>query len=155
MGLLFKSIIIFQKNVDKRREERGAIERERSGGRRHYVGGRELDRRARRHRESARDRDRNKEDKSERERGKERERRYLPLHMAALLAHVHYVGATEQQGGQRRARTNLPLYKASLAHVSNNVGHEVDVCMWVRDYARRHCTRLRQNWRGRRENVRT
>lgn len=66
----------FQKNVDKRREERGASERERSGGRRHYVGGRELDRRARRHRESARDRDRdrNKEDRGDRDRGKDKER---------------------------------------------------------------------------------
>ncbi|XP_028027032.1 putative RNA-binding protein Luc7-like 2 isoform X2 [Bombyx mandarina] len=62
-----------KKTVDKRREERGASERERSSGRRHYVGGRELDRRARRHRESARDRDgRHKDD---RERGdKERDR---------------------------------------------------------------------------------
>ncbi|CAB3224207.1 unnamed protein product [Arctia plantaginis] len=59
-----------KKTVDKRREERGASERERSGGRRHYVGGRELDRRARRHRESARDRDRNKDS----ERNKESER---------------------------------------------------------------------------------
>ncbi|CAH0701200.1 unnamed protein product [Spodoptera exigua] len=62
-----------KKTVDKRREERGASERERSGGRRHYVGGRELDRRARRHRESARDRDRNKEDR-DRDR-KDRDRR--------------------------------------------------------------------------------
>lgn len=74
---------MLQKRVDKRREERGAIERERSGGRRHYVGGRELDRRARRHRETARERDRNKDtkekdDKNERgdrDRAKERERR--------------------------------------------------------------------------------
>ncbi|XP_075973541.1 putative RNA-binding protein Alsin2 isoform X2 [Anticarsia gemmatalis] len=69
-----------KKTVDKRREERGASERERSGGRRHYVGGRELDRRARRHRESARDRDRNKEsdrnerDRKDRDRDRERER---------------------------------------------------------------------------------
>ncbi|CAH1645498.1 unnamed protein product [Spodoptera littoralis] len=62
-----------KKTVDKRREERGASERERSSGRRHYVGGRELDRRARRHRESARDRDRNKEDR-DRDR-KDRDRR--------------------------------------------------------------------------------
>ncbi|XP_039753918.1 putative RNA-binding protein Luc7-like 2 isoform X2 [Pararge aegeria] len=71
-----------KKNVDKRREERGVIERERGGGRRHYVGGRELDRRARRHRETARerererDRDRNKErterDKERTDRDKER-----------------------------------------------------------------------------------
>ncbi|XP_013169350.1 PREDICTED: putative RNA-binding protein Luc7-like 2 isoform X1 [Papilio xuthus] len=52
-----------KKLVEKRREERGASERERGGGRRHYVGGRELDRRARRHRESARDRDRDRERK--------------------------------------------------------------------------------------------
>ncbi|XP_026724992.1 putative RNA-binding protein Luc7-like 2 isoform X2 [Trichoplusia ni] len=70
-----------KKTVDKRREERGASERERSGGRRHYVGGRELDRRARRHRESARDRDRNKEtdrdrdrERKDRDRDRERER---------------------------------------------------------------------------------
>ncbi|PZC86419.1 hypothetical protein B5X24_HaOG209138 [Helicoverpa armigera] len=63
-----------KKTVDKRREERGASERERSGGRRHYVGGRELDRRARRHRESARDRDRNKESDRDRDR-KDRDRR--------------------------------------------------------------------------------
>ncbi|CAG5050578.1 unnamed protein product [Parnassius apollo] len=73
-----------KKTVEKRREERGAFERERGGGRRHYVGGRELDRRARRHRESARDRDRERpkdgdrdkerERERERERGKERER---------------------------------------------------------------------------------
>ncbi|KAL0841263.1 hypothetical protein ABMA28_014985 [Loxostege sticticalis] len=73
-----------KKTVDKRREERGASERERGGGRRHYVGGRELDRRARRHRETARDRDRDrakdterdraKETDRERERGKDRER---------------------------------------------------------------------------------
>ncbi|KAG6445307.1 hypothetical protein O3G_MSEX003879 [Manduca sexta] len=68
-----------KKTVDKRREERGASERERSG-RRHYVGGRELDRRARRHRESARDRDRTKDDRDkdrergDRERDRERER---------------------------------------------------------------------------------
>ncbi|XP_059047059.1 putative RNA-binding protein Luc7-like 1 isoform X3 [Achroia grisella] len=66
-----------KKTVDKRRDERGASERERSGGggggRRHYVGGRELDRRARRHRETARDRDRNK-DSDRDQRGKERER---------------------------------------------------------------------------------
>lgn len=73
-------VFIFQKTVDKRREERGASERERSGGRRHYVGGRELDRRARRHRETARDRDRNKEsdrdrDRKDRDRDRERERR--------------------------------------------------------------------------------
>lgn len=58
-----------KKNVDKRREERGASERERGGGgRRHYVGGRELDRRARRHRETARERkdDRKDERKDER-----------------------------------------------------------------------------------------
>ncbi|CAH0579273.1 unnamed protein product [Chrysodeixis includens] len=70
-----------KKTVEKRREERGASERERSGGRRHYVGGRELDRRARRHRESARDRDRNKEtdrdrdrERKDRDRDRERER---------------------------------------------------------------------------------
>ncbi|CAG9584663.1 unnamed protein product [Danaus chrysippus] len=57
-----------KKTVDKRREERGASERERSSGRRHYVGGRELDRRARRHRETARDRDRGKERERERDR---------------------------------------------------------------------------------------
>lgn len=66
--------LILQRTVDKRREERGASERERTGGRRHYVGGRELDRRARRHRESARDRDRNKESDRDRER-KDRDRR--------------------------------------------------------------------------------
>ncbi|XP_072931977.1 putative RNA-binding protein Luc7-like 1 isoform X2 [Epargyreus clarus] len=65
-----------KKTVEKRREERGASERERSGGRRHYVGGRELDRRARRHRETPRDRDRDRARSKEqdRERGKERER---------------------------------------------------------------------------------
>ncbi|CAH2980275.1 unnamed protein product [Chilo suppressalis] len=64
-----------KKTVDKRREERGASERERGGGRRHYVGGRELDRRARRHRESARDRDRDRGKETDRaERGKDRER---------------------------------------------------------------------------------
>ncbi|XP_050683266.1 putative RNA-binding protein Luc7-like 2 isoform X2 [Leptidea sinapis] len=64
-----------KKTVDKRRDERGA-ERDRSGGRRHYVGGRELDRRARRHRETPRDRgDRDRERKeAERERGREREK---------------------------------------------------------------------------------
>ncbi|XP_045497129.1 putative RNA-binding protein Luc7-like 2 isoform X2 [Colias croceus] len=63
-----------KKTVEKRREERGA-ERERSGGRRHYVGGRELDRRARRHREVPRDRERkDNERERERERGRDRER---------------------------------------------------------------------------------
>ncbi|XP_038211993.1 putative RNA-binding protein Luc7-like 2 isoform X3 [Zerene cesonia] len=61
-----------KKTVEKRREERGA-ERERSGGRRHYVGGRELDRRARRHREVPRDRER-KDNERERERGRDRDR---------------------------------------------------------------------------------
>ncbi|XP_013199932.1 putative RNA-binding protein Luc7-like 1 isoform X2 [Amyelois transitella] len=64
-----------KKTVDKRREERGASERERAGGRRHYVGGRELDRRARRHRETARDRDRTKDgDRKDKERDRERDR---------------------------------------------------------------------------------
>ncbi|OWR49335.1 putative RNA-binding protein Luc7-like 2 isoform X1 [Danaus plexippus] len=63
-----------KKTVDKRREERGASERERSSGRRHYVGGRELDRRARRHRETARDRDRGKERERERDRPERPER---------------------------------------------------------------------------------
>ncbi|KAM3964495.1 putative RNA-binding protein Luc7-like 1 isoform 1-T1 [Aphomia sociella] len=73
-----------KKTVDKRREERGASERERGGGRRHYVGGRELDRRARRHRETARERERDRDAGRERtkeptadreqQRGKERER---------------------------------------------------------------------------------
>ncbi|XP_063380669.1 putative RNA-binding protein Luc7-like 2 [Cydia fagiglandana] len=74
-----------KKNVDTRREERGASERERGGGgggRRHYVGGRELDRRARRHRETARerrdDRDRDRKDdkreRGDRDRDRERER---------------------------------------------------------------------------------
>ncbi|XP_047529190.1 putative RNA-binding protein Luc7-like 1 isoform X2 [Vanessa atalanta] len=62
-----------KKTVEKRREERGASERERSGGRRHYVGGRELDRRARRHREAGRERDRDRG--KERERDRERDRR--------------------------------------------------------------------------------
>ncbi|XP_053607156.1 putative RNA-binding protein Luc7-like 1 isoform X3 [Plodia interpunctella] len=63
-----------KKTVDKRREERGASERERSSSRRHYVGGRELDRRARRHRETARDRDRAKDKERDRERDRDRER---------------------------------------------------------------------------------
>ncbi|KAL4713226.1 hypothetical protein ACJJTC_013156 [Scirpophaga incertulas] len=66
-----------KKTVDKRRDERGASERERGGGRRHYVGGRELDRRARRHRETARERDRDRErerSSKDSDRGKERER---------------------------------------------------------------------------------
>ncbi|XP_023941302.2 putative RNA-binding protein Luc7-like 2 isoform X2 [Bicyclus anynana] len=59
-----------KKTVDKRREERGVSERERSGGRRHYVGGRELDRRARRHRETARERDRERDrDRDRKDRG--------------------------------------------------------------------------------------
>ncbi|XP_034830904.1 putative RNA-binding protein Luc7-like 1 isoform X1 [Maniola hyperantus] len=63
-----------KKTVDKRREERGVHERERGGGRRHYVGGRELDRRARRHRETARERDRDRNDRNKErgERDKER-----------------------------------------------------------------------------------
>ncbi|XP_068631856.1 putative RNA-binding protein Luc7-like 2 isoform X3 [Battus philenor] len=63
-----------KKTVDKRREERGASERERGGGRRHYVGGRELDRRARRHRESARERDRTKDGERDKERERDRDR---------------------------------------------------------------------------------
>ncbi|XP_045772283.1 putative RNA-binding protein Luc7-like 2 isoform X2 [Maniola jurtina] len=58
-----------KKTVEKRREERGVIERERGGGRRHYVGGRELDRRARRHRETARERDRDRTNDRNKERG--------------------------------------------------------------------------------------
>ncbi|XP_046959925.1 putative RNA-binding protein Luc7-like 1 isoform X2 [Vanessa cardui] len=64
-----------KKTVEKRREERGASERERSGGRRHYVGGRELDRRARRHREAGRERDRDRGKERERDRDRERDRR--------------------------------------------------------------------------------
>ncbi|XP_045448622.1 putative RNA-binding protein Luc7-like 2 [Melitaea cinxia] len=65
-----------KKTVEKRREERGASERELRGGRRHYVGGRELDRRARRHRESTRERERDRDRGRERERAeRERERR--------------------------------------------------------------------------------
>uniref|UniRef100_A0A1E1WVF0 RNA-binding protein Luc7-like 2 n=4 Tax=Pectinophora gossypiella TaxID=13191 RepID=A0A1E1WVF0_PECGO len=65
-----------KKTVDKRREERGASERERGGsGRRHYVGGRELDRRARRHRESARDRDRGDRKDGDRDRKEDRDRK--------------------------------------------------------------------------------
>ncbi|GBP68523.1 Putative RNA-binding protein Luc7-like 1 [Eumeta japonica] len=63
-----------QKTVDKRREERGASERERGGERRHYVGGRELDRRARRHRESTRERDRDRDRDRDRERDRDRDR---------------------------------------------------------------------------------
>ncbi|KAJ2946058.1 hypothetical protein O0L34_g4977 [Tuta absoluta] len=70
-----------KKNVDKRREERGEKERERGSSRRHYVGGRELDRRARRHRETARDRgDRDRErkegdrDRERKDRDRERDR---------------------------------------------------------------------------------
>ncbi|CAK1547201.1 unnamed protein product [Leptosia nina] len=66
-----------KKMVDKRREERGA-ERERSSGRRHYVGGRELDRRARRHREVPRDRkdnDRERKDTDRDRKDGDRERR--------------------------------------------------------------------------------
>ncbi|XP_073945354.1 putative RNA-binding protein Alsin2 isoform X2 [Choristoneura fumiferana] len=63
-----------KKTVDKRREERGASERERGGGRRHYVGGRELDRRARRHRESARERDRTRDGDRDRERTRDGDR---------------------------------------------------------------------------------
>lgn len=94
-----------QKTVDKRREERGASERERTSGRRHFVGGRELDRRARRHRESARerdrdrnkdsdrnkdgDRDRNRDGERERDRGKDRERdrerRFVGCYIICLL----------------------------------------------------------------------
>ncbi|KAI5651877.1 hypothetical protein NE865_00214 [Phthorimaea operculella] len=71
-----------QKTVDKRREERGEKERERGSSRRHYVGGRELDRRARRHRETARDRgDRDRErkegdrDRERKDRDRERDRK--------------------------------------------------------------------------------
>ncbi|XP_048482784.1 putative RNA-binding protein Luc7-like 2 isoform X1 [Plutella xylostella] len=64
-----------KKTVEKRREERGAQQRERGGSRRHYVGGRELDRRARRHRENGRpDRDRRKDEK-DKERDKDRDKK--------------------------------------------------------------------------------
>lgn len=63
-----------KKTVEKRRSERGA-ERNRNGGsRRQYVGGRELDRRARRHRENTRERDRDRDRDRERK-PHERERR--------------------------------------------------------------------------------
>lgn len=70
----YKVLFSSQKTVDKRREERGAIERERSSGRRHYVGGRELDRRARRHRETARERDRDRGERERDRKSKERDR---------------------------------------------------------------------------------
>ncbi|XP_022130828.1 putative RNA-binding protein Luc7-like 2 isoform X1 [Pieris rapae] len=69
-----------KKTVEKRREDRGAERERSSGGRRHYVGGRELDRRARRHREVPRERkdDRERTDRDrgdrERDRGRDRER---------------------------------------------------------------------------------
>ncbi|XP_077293053.1 putative RNA-binding protein Alsin2 isoform X2 [Arctopsyche grandis] len=69
------------KNIDNRREERrkyykGDDSRRSSSSRSHYVGGRELDRRARRHRSRSRDRrDRDRTDMRSRSRSRDRKRR--------------------------------------------------------------------------------
>ncbi|XP_021190310.2 putative RNA-binding protein Luc7-like 2 isoform X2 [Helicoverpa armigera] len=114
-----------KKTVDKRREERGASERERSGGRRHYVGGRELDRRARRHRESARDRDRNKEsdrdrdrkdrDRRDGERDRERERR-----RSRSRSRSKREGSRERSRGRDRERERERESRRSRSHRSSS-----------------------------------
>lgn len=112
-----------KKTVDKRREERGASERERTGGRRHYVGGRELDRRARRHRESARDRDRNKDSDRERkdrdrrdgDRERERERR-----RSRSRSRSKREGSRERSRGRDREREREREPRRSRSHRSSS-----------------------------------
>ncbi|KAJ8730095.1 hypothetical protein PYW07_017133 [Mythimna separata] len=112
-----------KKTVDKRREERGAFERERTGGRRHYVGGRELDRRARRHRESARDRDRNKDsdrdrkdrDRRDGDRERERERR-----RSRSRSRSKREGSRERSRGRDRDRERERESRRSRSHRSSS-----------------------------------
>ncbi|KAJ8728156.1 hypothetical protein PYW08_016541 [Mythimna loreyi] len=112
-----------KKTVDKRREERGASERERTGGRRHYVGGRELDRRARRHRESARDRDRNKDsdrdrkdrDRRDGDRERERERR-----RSRSRSRSKRDGSRERSRGRDRDRERERESRRSRSHRSSS-----------------------------------
>ncbi|XP_041978754.1 putative RNA-binding protein Luc7-like 2 isoform X1 [Aricia agestis] len=108
-----------KKNVDKRREERGASERDRSAserdrsGRRHYVGGRELDRRARRHRETRGkderpkepERERGKDERANRERERDRDReREREKRRSRSRSRSKREGSRERSRGRDRER---------------------------------------------------
>ncbi|XP_061713464.1 putative RNA-binding protein Luc7-like 2 isoform X3 [Cydia pomonella] len=124
-----------KKNLDKRREERGASERERGGGgRRHYVGGRELDRRARRHRETARERkddrkDERKDDKRDRaerdreraERDRERERK-----RSRSRSRSKRDGSRERSRDRDRNRDRERDSRRSRSHLSSSRDHRRD-----------------------------
>lgn len=132
-----------KKNLDKRREERGASERERGGGgRRHYVGGRELDRRARRHRETARERkddrkderkDERKDDKrdraerdrerAERDRDRDRERERK---RSRSRSRSKRDGSRERSRDRDRNRDRERDSRRSRSHLSSSRDHRRD-----------------------------